>query len=946
MIVPKIFKNKISKLAQMNEWPAGMMDRIYLDEPTHWYGYVLNFIKLRLIYVALFLPLTFFSAIFAGIFGVINAITTFFVSDAQQDAQLQKQKKYATAFSKNVMGLMAGLPGLIYPKFNAFYFTPENKNTSGVISGGGYYHSKEATLLYPENEASLLKIIADAKKNGKKVIAVGAGFSQGKQFIPSGKNGIAVNLESFDTIEINATDKTATVGAGVRWFDLQREADKLGLSLQVMQASNVFSVGGSIGTNVHGWDHKKGMLSNTIISIDIINADGKKQTLTPSDALFHHVTGGLGLFGVVIKVTFKLTDNVMLKETCEKIAIADYVTRFEGDIIKNDKVRMHLYRLSVSPNNMLKEGIATNYECTDGEPKKTKNLSFEGVRGTRTQRIMVNLARRFKLVRAFYWWAESKRMLSNKAAPVTRNETMQPPINAMFNPSVSEAEWLQEYFIPGSKLNDFISKLGKLLTENEVVLLNASVRFVANNADSPFSYAKDGDRYAVVLCFNQSLQPKEIVKAKKWLREAQRLTVEHDGAFYLPYQHVSDPDDFQKSYQSQNIQAIQEKKKEVDPSCVFSSGFSDKYVMPENAKKSYFYTIMSSEKSKDEFAGFLKNVLQRVDTEKFYTLLKDVMTYNDTHDEIYSELQRRLGEIMPGTVSSLKRILNSLSAIKHDLADQAASLIGDVKTINGLVEIGYPGRFVGGFKNRYNMKGKVVAVFEAESVTDYVQTGFPRPYDQFKQLNYDAPNLTGLSDSSADVITCYVGLHHFPEDKLEAFLTDVRRVLRPDGKFLLVDHDVTNENQMAMAHMAHTIFNVVTGVSVEEELAERRHFKPMTEWVGILAKHGLASGLVGADVPLVRSGDPSRNRMYCFKRSPSLVQDISDPSIASSRLKSTLGMLSVRIQSNSNPTVPAVVTMPKQPLRRTASCPQLFSASSTNRTQAGLDASVVSFKVK
>lgn len=101
------------------------------------------------------------------------------------------------------------------------------------------------------------------------------------------------------------------------------------------------------------------------------------------------------------------------------------------------------------------------------------------------------------------------------------------------------------------------------------------------------------------------------------------------------------------------------------------------------------------------------------------------MQYKDSHADIYAELCLRLSEISPNALKDLKRILNSLSSIKHDLAAQAKSLLPhDLKSINGLVEIGYPGRFVNGFKQHFNISGEVVAVYEGPTLSDYVQTGF------------------------------------------------------------------------------------------------------------------------------------------------------------------------------------------------------------------------------
>ncbi len=113
-----------------------------------------------------------------------------------------------------------------------------------------------------------------------------------------------------------------------------------------------------------------------------------------------------------------------------------------------------------------------------------------------------------------------------------------------------------------------------------------------------------------------------------------------------------------------------------------------------------------------------------------------------------------------------------------------------------------------------------------------------------------------------------MGLHHFTPAGLDVFLADVRRVLKDGGHFLLVDHDVVDEQSMAMAHMAHMSFNAVYGETVANEMSEVRLFRPMSEWRKKLAEFGLADAVEGPDVPMIRQGDPSKNRMVRFDKKP------------------------------------------------------------------------------
>ena len=480
------------------------------------------------------------------------------------------------ALIKSLKGLATFPMGLLWRDIVSNHFLSDRKNDGKLYPTGGLY-SSAAEVRSPSSMEEVQEIIRDAKLKGKKVSIGGAGFSQGKHILPPNKTDFHIDMKKINHIRIEPKKKIAIVGGGATWQSLQEEANKHSLAISAMQASNVFSIAGSLSANCHGWDHTIGTLGNTVRSITIIDAAGEKQILTPRDKLFGYVLGGYGLFGVIIEAELDLTANEELFQYSEKVELKDYANYFDRKIQSNPHLRMHLYRLSLEPGKLLQEGYAQSYTVKDREAS-SENLVQEPVKGTSMDKILMQIARNSQSARN-YWW---KRELSNllKVSHARRNDIMRPSILAAFaNNSKAHTEWLQEYFVPKDKLHEFLDFLSKLLNKNDVALLNCSVRFVKKETRSKLGYAVDGDRFGVVLFFTQSLNETEVLKTKAWVQSVVDRLTKIGGTFYLPYVHFATREQFRKCYPV--WQDINEKKHEYDPENRFVNGWYQDYFAGE-----------------------------------------------------------------------------------------------------------------------------------------------------------------------------------------------------------------------------------------------------------------------------------------------------------------------------------------------------------------------------
>ena len=120
-----------------------------------------------------------------------------------------------------------------------------------------------------------------------------------------------------------------------------------------------------------------------------------------------------------------------------------------------------------------------------------------------------------------------------------------------------------------------------------------------------------------------------------------------------------------------------------------------------------------------------------------------------------------------------------------------------------------------------------------------------------------------IPTASVDLVCMYIGLHHAPKEKLDPFIASIKRILRPGGTFILMDHDANTKELQNLVDVVHSIFNVATGVEPEINNQEIRDFHSLQYWINLLQSHGMVHY---KHEPLIRKGDSTLNSLIRFNK--------------------------------------------------------------------------------
>jgi len=448
------------------------------------------------------------------------------------------------------------------------------------------YGKKIEGIHFPSDENELRTLILRAKNDNKQVSIIGSGMSQGEQTVPSKKKHILINMRNFKAIGLGNNNETVKAGAGAIWEEIQLAVNGKGKSVIVKQASDLFSVGGSIGINCHGWAHDYGAIASTVEELEVMDAEGKVHILKPTNPMFGCFFGTMGYFGIVMNATFKLADNDHLIEKTVEVKLDEFTENYENNIKNHQDIPLFGGRLVLDSRkgHPLRKVCMVSYE-KDGELKSSlpvkSDFLLEARYGTLFQRVALqaishlsNLSARIVLSK--FWDRERGSMLAGRK--LTRNEALHPPINAflMLHHSNLHAQWLQEYFITKKNLPNFLRYLGLQLESNNVRLINATIRPTPKDDISILPYAEQ-DRYAVVLSFNQFKSNKEIKRTEKWIKEVNEYVTAGGDVYYQAYMPYASKEQFEKAYGEERVENMRKLKTQFDPENRFGNSHTARY---------------------------------------------------------------------------------------------------------------------------------------------------------------------------------------------------------------------------------------------------------------------------------------------------------------------------------------------------------------------------------
>lgn len=412
--------------------------------------------------------------------------------------------------------------------------TSSDEAVAGVVAdASGVIRARPVRVVRPTDVEELRAAIDDAREQGLRVTVAGTRHSGGGQSLVDGT--VLLDMRSMDGLRYDAATGTLDVQPGATWEQVQRYLDGHGRAVAVAQSSSVFSVGGSVSTNIHGRDVRFGPIIDTVESVKVLLADGREVTAsrTQEPDLFREVVGGYGQAGVITQARIGTVANEQLRRVQARIAVDELPTFFRATASDPDS-RLLQVRLPVTRRGRFAKALAIEHRRMPGAPLvPMRPRRYSPVRGA-ISRAAFRSAIHTESGKRLLWTIQ--RRFGDRERAGSRNDVMNPDAEFLRSSSKAHHQVLQEYFIPPERIAAFLGQLSRSVDEHGANLLNVTLRWTPREQTaSALPYAVR-DLIAAVLYLDQRAGPAAQAGMDRFTRAAADAALSEGGRFYLPYQ--------------------------------------------------------------------------------------------------------------------------------------------------------------------------------------------------------------------------------------------------------------------------------------------------------------------------------------------------------------------------------------------------------------------------
>jgi FAD/FMN-containing dehydrogenase len=396
----------------------------------------------------------------------------------------------------------------------------------------------------PSTVEEAARLVQQVRSRGEFMSVCGSCHAMGGQQFATG--GWLLDMRGMNRVmEFDRHSGLIHAQAGITWPDLirhyvvaQRDSDSAWGIRQKQTGADRLTIGGAVGSNIHGRGLAYAPFVSDIEALEVILADGSvvQCDRQVNADLFRHVVGGYGLFGVVASVKIRLVPRQKVERIVELCDIEEVGDAFE------DRIRTGClygdFQFSIAPDDLgfLSSGVLSCYRPVD--PCTVIPAGQIRLSPADWRRLIYlahcNKRRAFHEFTDFYLRSSGQIYWSDTHQLSVYLDDYHGALDRACEARVPGSEMITELYVPRTRLAAFMSDVRRDFQRHDVDLVYGTVRLIKRDAETALAWARE-DYACVIFNLHIDHEPASIRSSSHTFRRLIDIAIHHRGSFFLTY---------------------------------------------------------------------------------------------------------------------------------------------------------------------------------------------------------------------------------------------------------------------------------------------------------------------------------------------------------------------------------------------------------------------------
>ena len=346
----------------------------------------------------------------------------------------------------------------------------------------------------------------------------------------SSLNGLVntLSLKKFNKIgKIDKKKNLLVAQSGANLVNITEFLKQHGYFLYNVPGGQKVSLGGAIAGNVHGRisDKKNANFGDNLISFKVIDQSGKITLIKKNNKLFTKSIGGLGLYGLILEATLKISKikNYFFTEKSHFLSNKKEFLNFDQ---KNSKYFGYI--------NYFDQNLCLNLRTIEKHNSALKDEKFVFPKDNSLPKFMHIFVNNFTLQILYFFLFKIKKYLTKKEKKISIEKTIYVS-NYIHNlPNFFKSGFLEfQFAVKFKNLFNIIKKLTKLILSNKIY----PIFFILKKLDSSkkkYSFNFPIFNYSLSLGFSKE----QLIKNNSFFINFYNILLQYNANIYVTKDEV------------------------------------------------------------------------------------------------------------------------------------------------------------------------------------------------------------------------------------------------------------------------------------------------------------------------------------------------------------------------------------------------------------------------